>query len=85
MKIVAIRDIKADLWFNPTIVQTLGGAIRAFGDECAKPPGDNNPLAQHPEDYELYHLGEWDETQGTFELLAKPKQLAAGSNYAKLG
>lgn len=82
MKIVAIRDIKADLWFNPIYVNSLGGAVRSFGDECTK-PRENNPLAEHPEDYELYELGEWDERKGEFTILPRPSQIAAGSNYRK--
>jgi len=78
MKIVAIRDIRADGWLNPVYTASLGGAIRSFGDECLKK--DNNPLAQHPEDYELYHLGEWHSEKGEFEILKPPKQIAVGSN-----
>lgn len=80
MKIVVVRDIKANLWFNPIFSHSIGGSVRAFGDECTK-PREGNPLADHPSDYELYHLGEWDETTGEFTLLDKPEQIAVGSNY----
>jgi hypothetical protein len=81
MKIVLVRDIKADAYHNPMFVNSLGGAIRAFGDECVKT--DGNPMATHPEDYEMYHFGEFDELTGTFNLLDKPVQLAVGSNFKK--
>ena len=82
MKVVVIRDIKADLWFNPLVVTSVGGAVRSFGDECVN-KRENNPLADHPEDYELYELGDWNEQQGSFTLHEKPKQIAVGSNYRK--
>ena len=81
MKIVILRDIKADVWGNPNFVASLGGAVRGFGDEIAKT--DGNPLAMHPEDFELYDFGEYDEQTGTFKLHERPKQLAFGSNYNK--
>jgi hypothetical protein len=82
MKIVAIRDIKADLWFNPSFGPSTGQFIRSFGDECTN-TREGNVLAQHPEDFELYEIGEWDETTGQFKLLEKPRQIALGSNYRK--
>jgi len=81
MKIVIVRDIKADVYGNPMYVQSIGGAIRSFGDECQKT--DGNPFATHPEDYELYEFGEFNEQTGKFELLERPKQIAAGSNYKR--
>lgn len=79
MKIVIVRDIKANVYGNPFFVASLGGAIRSFGDECVKT--DGNPFATHPEDYELYHFGEYDEVSGHFNLLDAPVQLALGSNF----
>lgn len=79
MHIVIVRDIKADVYGVPMFVASLGGAIRSFGDEVAKT--DGNPFALHPEDYELYHVGEFDEIECKFKLLAKPAQLAVGSNF----
>ena len=82
MKIVILRDIKANVYGNPMFVASLGGAIRSFGDEIAKT--DGNPLALHPDDFELYHFGEYDEKCESLEqfiLLPKPVQIALGSNY----
>lgn len=63
MKIVSIRDIKTNAFGNPIYVANLGGAVRSFGDECLK--ADGNPLSIHPEDYELYHLGEFNPDRDT--------------------
>lgn len=82
MKIVIVRDIKANVYGNPIFVASLGGAIRAFGDEINK--SDGNPFATHPEDYELYHFGEFNqefEAPKVFEILDKPVQIALGSNF----
>lgn len=81
-KIVIVRDIKANVYGNPMFVNSLGGAIRSFGDEIAKE--DGNPFALHPEDYELYYFGDFDEVEGEFKI-KKPEQLALGSNFKKVG
>lgn len=81
MKIVAVRDIKADAYGNPAFVASYGGAVRSFGDEINKT--DGNPFALHPEDYELYDLGEYNELTAEFTLHDRPKQLALGSNLKR--
>lgn len=80
IKVVCVRDIKADVFGVPMFVAQIGGAIRSFGDECQK--SDGNPFALHPEDYELYQLGEFDEATAKFIPLPEgPKQIAVGSNF----
>lgn len=69
----------------PVFVPHLGQAIRSFGDECRrKEPG--NVLATHPEDFELWHIGEYDDITGTFAGMGEyepfeRKQIAVGANY----
>lgn len=82
LKIVSIRDVKADVFGNPVFTQSIGGAIRSFGDEIVK--DDGNPLAMHPNDFELYHLGEFDPTNGEFRLLDSRVRIAHGSEFKKV-
>lgn len=79
MKIVTVRDIKANVYSNPIFVASIGGAVRAFGDEVQKT--DGNPVALHPEDYELYYLGDFDPETGLFEIRQRMEQIALASNY----
>jgi len=78
LMIVSIRDIVADVYLPPQFANNLGGAIRSFGDACKDP---QSPLNKHPEDYELYHLGNYHDADATFKLLDKPKQISIGKNY----
>jgi hypothetical protein len=50
---------------NPFYVVARGQAIRAFSDEVNRRPAETD-LARHPEDFELYLLGEFDESGGRF-------------------
>jgi hypothetical protein len=78
LKILTIRDIKADVYGNPVFSTSIGGAIRSFGDEVLKT--DGNPLSLHPADFELYHIGEFDPNTAEFNLI-KPQRVALGSEY----
>lgn len=82
MEIIATRDIVSNLYGQPMFVPTIGGAIRAFGDEC-KRKEPNNILSTHPEDFELWHLGSWDDNTGIFDMFPHEhrKQIAVGANY----
>ncbi|QCQ84643.1 nonstructural protein [Blackfly microvirus SF02] len=81
---IATRDIVSNLYSVPMFVPSIGGAIRAFGDECQRDE-KNNSLFQHPEDYELWHLGEYDDNNGTILVYSQEerKQIAVGANYRR--
>ncbi|WNK14764.1 MAG: nonstructural protein [Microvirus sp.] len=81
MQIVAIRDRAVDTYGRPSFVPSLGHAIRSFGDELNR-AGQDSPMNQHPEDYDLFHLGEYDDQDGTFTTI-KPKQIAIGKDLYK--
>lgn len=81
--IVAVRDIKGNCYGPPHQVQHLGGAIRSFQDTCEGKQQNGDPtIAQHPEDFELYQLGFYDDATG--EMINDKQQLAVGSNYKRL-
>lgn len=78
--IVAIRDIKTNLFGQPIPVRALGEAIRSFEDQCGG-RGNDNMLKNHPEDFELYQLATYDETTG--EFVNEKVQIAVGGNYKR--
>lgn len=77
--VMIVRDIKADAFAVPMFVASIGGCIRGFADEVNKT--DDNPLARHPEDYELFELGTFDELTAEFKPLPKMKSHGQGSSY----
>lgn len=83
-QILLIRDIVANCHpFPPLFVIHIGSAIRDFGDQCKD---KTTKLGMHPEDYELYHVGEWDDVTGNFHTPShandmQPNQIAVGKNY----
>lgn len=79
-KILTVRDRVADVFGTPFFVASVGAGIRSFGDEVKRVDG-NNQLNKHPDDFDLYYLGEFDDSTGMFDT-ARPSQVAIGKDYA---
>lgn len=78
-KVVAIRDRALDAFGQPFFPPTIGAGIRSFSDEVNR-SAEGNPLNKHPEDYDLYLLGEYDDSSGKFSQGESPSQIAIGKD-----
>ena len=61
IKIYAIYDEKLEAYNRPFFLISDGVAIRAFQDEINNKESE---LSKHPEDYDLYKIGEYNEETG---------------------
>jgi len=61
-KLYAVRDCATGFYLPPVIGESDNGMIRSFGDAVTS--GKDTPLAQHPEDYTLCLIGEFDRETG---------------------
>jgi hypothetical protein len=77
--VCCIYDRVAQLYGIPNFVNTKGATIRAFADELNR-PAENNQLHQHPDDFDLYYLGTFDDQECVWDMLPTPELLARGSN-----
>lgn len=79
MKLIlcSVKDRAADAYARPMFVPSTGVAIRSFSDEINRSDADNQ-LYNHPDDFDLYEFGEFDDNNGSFELLEQPKLLSLG-------
>jgi hypothetical protein len=73
MQIFAVRDMKTEQFGNPMFLMTKGHALRSFTDEVNR-KDEQNMLNKHPEDFVLYHLGDYDTESGEFTTM-KPTQM----------
>lgn len=62
-QVVSVFDGALQAFVRPFTVPAVGVAMRSFMDEAAK--GDSD-IAKHPGDYELHHLGTFEDTTGRF-------------------
>jgi hypothetical protein len=76
-KLLAVRDSALNAFGRPFVAPATGAAVRSFNDEVNNPQSD---LFKHPDDYELYELGEFDDSDGTFHLLPQPKSILRGKD-----
>jgi hypothetical protein len=63
--VVSVKDRAADVFVNPFTVPHRNVAIRDFTDQVNS-AGADNPLNKHPDDFDLYLLGEFDDNTGMF-------------------
>jgi len=72
LKIYSIRDSKAEIYHPPFYQQTHGEAERSF----SKLDNDSKSMiSDHPTDYDLYYLGEYDDQKGKIKSLDTPQHI----------
>lgn len=79
LKVLSVRDRATDSFANPFFVPAIGVAIRSFSDEVNRP---DSPLNAHPEDYDLYLVGEFDADAGHLAP-CDPRQVAIGKDVKR--
>jgi len=75
--ICTVKDRAADAYGRPMFVPSTGVAIRSFSDEINRNNAENQ-LYNHPDDFDLYELGQFDDNTGLFNLHEQPKLLSLG-------
>lgn len=78
MKVLTVLDMAAKRFHEPYFSETLETALRSFRSTC------NNPEmapSQYPEDYALYHIGEFDPANGEITPCTRVK-LANATEFA---
>ncbi|AXH74631.1 MAG: nonstructural protein [Microviridae sp.] len=85
MQVVSVLDVAAQAYGRPAFCAALGAATRSFVDEVnrAPTPGNDNVLFSHPEDFQLFHIGEFDDFNGQLVPIA-PVLLLHGSAAKQL-
>lgn len=77
--IVSVKDTAAQAFGRPLFVPATAVAVRSFRDEINR-KDSNEDMARHPEDFELYELGSFDDSTGVISvteprLVARAKDL----------
>lgn len=81
--VVSIRDRALAAYGQPVFVHTVGQAIRSFQDEINNTQSE---ISKHPDDYDLYQLGTYDNNTGQFlNWENAPTQIAIGKQLKTNG
>lgn len=70
-KIYSVYDSKAEAWIEPQISKNNATAIRSW----FKTLSSDNVFSQHPADFTLFCIGEWDEFTGVIKPLEAKQPL----------
>lgn len=81
-QIVSVRDRAVDAYAMPQFVVSIGGFLRAFADEVNR-VDPANQLNKHPDDFDVYELGTFDDNSCLFDMLPKPRQIAIGKDLVR--
>ncbi len=78
--VFSVYDEKAEFFSNPFFVAATGIATRMIADLANDP---STTISKHPNDFTLYHVGNWNNTEAKFDNLATPKFIARASEYTQ--
>lgn len=76
----SIYDCKAEAYMAPQCFHTKGQCIRAFA-ELANDKSTN--VGKYPEDFTLFEVGEYDDSNCGFNLLPTPNSLGKALEFIK--
>lgn len=77
--VIAVRDRAADVFGQPSFVQSIGVGMRSFSD-AVNSRDEKSPLTMHPEDFDLYHLADYDDNTGKFSAVDPPRMISVGKD-----
>lgn len=80
LKLFAVMDKKVASYQNPFFALANGQAMRSFGDSVQ---AKDSPLSMHPEDYELYHIGDFDQISGELMQEGTGNYLCRGLDFVE--
>lgn len=72
-QLIAVKDVKAGHYAKPVAVPTDAVGVRAFQDAVND---KSTEYAKHPEDYEIWNIGTYDDNSGKV-VASEPRQLAS--------
>lgn len=82
LNVYTVKDTKANACINPFCMRTDFEAQRAFSDSV-NDSQKSVPLSQHPEDFVLLAIGEFDQESGAIVAFDVPRSLGVGSDFVK--
>lgn len=69
LKVFGIYDSKAEAYLSPFFMKSKGEAIRALSNHVNDP---QHNFCKYAEDFTLFELGTWNDSNAKFELLNTP-------------
>lgn len=77
-QVFTVYDSKIKTYLRPFYDLHVGGAVRGFQDIVND---ETSVIGQHPEDFTLFHIGEFDNESCEFEMFKTPTSLGVGIHF----
>lgn len=78
LKVFSVFDSKAEVYQLPFFHHSTGSAKRFFQDLVNDGKSD---FSKHPEDYGLFEIGSWKDSDAIFDLYSIPKSLGLAIDF----
>lgn len=78
LQIFAVYDHKSQTYGTPFFKTHMGVAIRDFGDAAQDP---QTTICRHPEDYQLFNVGEYDDSDASIKNFIPPILVSSASEF----
>lgn len=80
LQVMAVYDSAARAYLVPFFVSRVEVGQRSFADAAYD---KNQQIGRNPEDFTLWHLGEWDDEKASFTLHEPARNLGHATQYLK--
>lgn len=77
-EVLCVFDAAVGAFMRPIFTQSVGQAVRSFSDEVNR-VDDANTMRSHPNDFALWHLGSFEDSNASFDLLSSPARVSRAS------
>lgn len=81
LKVFSVFDAKLASFGRPWYELTEASAIRVFTDAVNDDSNQNNQWFKHPEDFSLFHIGEFNDETGNVEPCLPVSLVTASAIY----
>lgn len=75
VQLFSIYDSKVEAYLQPFFMQNSAQAQRSFSDLVND---KTHAFGKHPEDYTLFEIGSWEDSNCKFNLFETPRSLVVG-------
>lgn len=79
-KVFTVFDSKVEAYLQPFFMPAKGAAIRAFTEIVCDV---NHAFGKHPEDYTLFEIGSFDDSNAKLDMYPTPLSLGVGIEFVK--
>lgn len=80
LKMYSVRDSKGEIFNVPFYKKTHGEAERDFATLTRD---EKSQINMYPEDYDLYYIGEYDDSTGKIKSLETPQHIVKAIQLVK--